>query len=422
MSSFKNRLPAVSAAQALDDLNDDPSQFVSTGLGSLDRALTATPESLRDQQQDGSGDRAENHVGNGSGPPGAPSGLCRGQVTEIWGPPGVGKTAMGIQIAASALSDGRGVVWRFAHVVEAARIKGRPEQILGRGASDGQRRQQSGLEREEEEHADGDEDGAPGEKAEHETDTEANAFVHYTSLLNEAFPKAPDGRNLKSSKASGLSTRRLQTVQYVIGALQKLAATRNCAVVLLSQCVTKMQSQNRGAALMPSISAGVWEQGLTTRIALFRDWMWKDGIPIDTRFVGIQRLAGKAIPGSGIQKVAAFRVESFGLAEVEFDEAEQQREQLRAGNGRSQTKRKLGVTRQEVPDSDEEYGWDSDDNAHLPPEPPQWQGSEDLIIGTQRSLDGEETEGDGDAELETDEGPEDGQATTEKRGYSGVSR
>lgn len=110
--------------------------------------------------------------------------------------------------------------------------------------------------------------------------------------------------------ASGLSTRRLQTVQYVIGALQKLAATRNCAVVLLSQCVTKMQSQNRGAALMPSISAGVWEQGLTTRIALFRDWMWKDGIPIDTRFVGIQRLAGKAVPGSGIQKVAAFRVES----------------------------------------------------------------------------------------------------------------
>lgn len=112
----------------------------------------------------------------------------------------------------------------------------------------------------------------------------------------------------------------------------------------------------------------------------------------------------------------------FGLAEVEFDEAEQQREQLRAGDGRSQTKRKLGVTRHEVPDSDEEYGWDSDDNAHLPPEPPQWQGSEDLIIGTQRSLDGEETEGDGDAELETDEGPEDGQATTEKRGYSGVSR
>lgn len=131
---------------------------------------------------------------------------------------------------------------RFAHVVEAVRIKDGPEQIKGRGASDGQRKQQRGLEREEEERADGDEDGAPGEKAEHETDTEANPFVHYTctslahfiallcrpvaqsipsttavvvvdslsALLNEAFPKAPDGRNLKSSKGKrrGLVWRR----------------------------------------------------------------------------------------------------------------------------------------------------------------------------------------------------------------------
>ena len=65
-----DRLPTVSAAQALEDLNGDPSRHVSTGLQDLDRALLA--------------------VADQSG-----GGVQRGQVTEIWGPPGVGKTALG---------------------------------------------------------------------------------------------------------------------------------------------------------------------------------------------------------------------------------------------------------------------------------------------------------------------------------------
>ncbi|PKS07289.1 hypothetical protein jhhlp_005891 [Lomentospora prolificans] len=419
-----HRLPAVSAAQALEDLNDDPSQCVSTGLSRLDRALSAAPESLRELQK-----------GDDDEPSPVPSGVYRGQVTEIWGPPGVGKTAVGIQIAASALSDGHGVAWvdtkkssdidctyplcgrRFRDVAEAVRSRKRSDEKLVKGTPDEQQQEQR--------------------TAEHESsDHDAELFVHYacaslahfiallcrpvtkslpsntavvivdslSALLNEAFPKTPDGRSFKSNKGSGLSTRRLQTLQYVIGALQKLAATRNCALVLLSQCATKMQSRNRGAALMPSINASVWEQGIPTRLVLFRDWMWKDGVPSDTCFVGLQRLSGKAMPNS-VQRVTAFRVEGTGLVEVDYDETEQQREQLQIGDAKPQMKRKLGVTRQEVPDSDEEYGWDPDDDAHLPPEPPQWQGSEDLIIGTQRSLDGEDTEGDADADEEADQDP-----------------
>jgi len=46
-------------------------------------------------------------------------------------------------------------------------------------------------------------------------------------------------------------------------------------------------------------------------------------------------------------------------------------------------KRKLGQTELEVPDSedDEDYGWADEDEAALPAPPPQWQGSEDLILG-----------------------------------------
>lgn len=40
-----------------------------------------------------------------------PGGISRGKVTEVYGPPGVGKTALGMQLAASALHAGEGVLW-----------------------------------------------------------------------------------------------------------------------------------------------------------------------------------------------------------------------------------------------------------------------------------------------------------------------
>lgn len=46
-------------------------------------------------------------------------------------------------------------------------------------------------------------------------------------------------------------------------------------------------------------------------------------------------------------------------------------------------KRKLEHTALELPDSedDEDYGWADDDEARLPAPPPQWQGSEDILLG-----------------------------------------
>lgn len=51
-------------------------------------------------------------------------------------------------------------------------------------------------------------------------------------------------------------------------------------------------------------------------------------------------------------------------------------------------KRKLGATSFEIPDSeDEDYGWQDDDDNALPRPPPQWQGSEDLILGQEPGAD-----------------------------------
>ncbi|KAM0576982.1 hypothetical protein ACHAO2_005709 [Verticillium nonalfalfae] len=156
-----------------------------------------------------------------------------------------------------------------------------------------------------------------------------------------------------------LAARRLQTLQHVVSALQKLAATRNCAVVVLTQCATKMQAES-GATLVPAINANVWEQGVSTRLVVFKDWAWKDGSPSTVCLAGVQKLEGRV--GSEARKM-----DDAGL---------------------------------EVPDSDEgegDYGWEVDDDAAAPV-PPQTQGSEDLLLGVNHGLYDEDDDENGDDE------------------------
>ncbi len=68
-----DRLPTVSASQALHNLHARGSHTVSTGLSQLNKFLS--PQSL------------SGHVIAG--------GLMRGKVTEVFGPSGSGKTAFG---------------------------------------------------------------------------------------------------------------------------------------------------------------------------------------------------------------------------------------------------------------------------------------------------------------------------------------
>lgn len=97
-------------------------------------------------------------------------------------------------------------------------------------------------------------------------------------------------------------------LQYIIGALQKLAATRDAAVVVLTQCATRMQAE-KGATLIPSINANVWEQGIATRVALFRDWTWNDGRASGTRLAAVQKVNGM-VASDALEKVFAYKIES----------------------------------------------------------------------------------------------------------------
>lgn len=73
-------------------------------------------------------------------------------------------------------------------------------------------------------------------------------------------------------------------------------------------------------------------------------------------------------------------------------------------------KRKLGHTDLEIPDSedDEDYGWAEEDEASMPGPPPQWQGSEDILLGQEVGhSDDDDDDDDGEGEADENESGDD---------------
>ncbi|KAH7165481.1 P-loop containing nucleoside triphosphate hydrolase protein [Dactylonectria macrodidyma] len=385
-----HRLPTVSASQALDDLRDDTSTVISTGLDDLDNVL------LDAASLDASGSSQR-------------GGVKRGQVTEIWGPPGTGKTALGIQLATNTLCDGEAVVWVDCfQSVYSDRVK---------AVVDSTRKTRV----------------CPVPEAGQESDL--SRFFHYScltlphlialvsrptlksiptncslfvisslsALINAALPKSHDNNAApKLHKGPTPSAKRVQALQSIMHSLQKLAATRNCAVVILSQCATKMHSE-RGATLTPAVTATVWEHGVSTRLVLFRDWIWQGNTLASVFLAGLQKLDGKATL-EAVESIVAFKVEPDGVTKVPYDAS-----QSIEVTGH---KRKLGQTGLEVPDSEDEenYGWGDGDEAAMPAPPPQWQGSEDILLGQDVGRSDEEysddSYGDGDGDGDDDDNRE----------------
>uniref|UniRef100_A0A8H7TTI6 RecA family profile 1 domain-containing protein n=1 Tax=Bionectria ochroleuca TaxID=29856 RepID=A0A8H7TTI6_BIOOC len=387
-----HRLPTVSASAILDELKDDSSTYVSTGLPDLDKKLQSATSS-ESQDLDVTG------------------GIKRGQVTELWGPPGSGKTAIGIQLTANALANGDTVVWvdcfqsvsldRMTKVVDVAKKSQASEPDPHKESQESEEEALGGV-----------------------THYNCLTLPHFialvskpsprlipentslfivsslTTLINSVLPKPKDAqRGMLHNKGPSAFAKRQQALQAIMKALQTLASTRKCAVVLLSQCATKMRLE-RGASLIPAVAASVWEQNISTRIALFRDWSWRDNTPSSIFLAGLQKLDGK-VSEDMMEHASAFSVSGYGVASACYD-----------GGGRrssgiapmTQHKRKLGNTDFEVPDSedDEDYGWANEDDAHLPPPPSQWQGSEDILLGQAvgRSDDGSDWD-EGDVEGHT---------------------
>ncbi|KAI0022548.1 P-loop containing nucleoside triphosphate hydrolase protein [Xylariomycetidae sp. FL0641] len=316
-----HRMPTVSAAQALDELKTDPQRYLSTGIDALDRALT-----------------------DGPGASQCPGGIQKGQMVEVWGPPGSGKTAFALQVATGALREGK--INRTDNLVHfATPTLAHLISLLCKPTV-----------------------------ASIPSDTSLVVVDALSGLVNHAFPKNLEPR--QAAKGPGPSARRMQVLQFISSALQKLAATRDLVVLVLTQCATRMQAE-RGATLIPAINATAWEQGVATRLLLFRDWAFEGETVHDVHLVGIQKRDGKASAGT-LGPLFAFDILSDGLIGRELDRDQHSL----ALTATPHVKRKLDQTDFEIADSEgEDYGWADEDDTELPGMPPQWQGSEDLLLG-----------------------------------------
>ncbi|CCD33944.1 hypothetical protein BofuT4_P051340.1 [Botrytis cinerea T4] len=325
-SSSPHRMPTVSAAQALQDLESSPTRCISTGLSLLDLALQNKDPLQVSTSVD------HNH-----------GGIPRGKVTEIYGPPGVGKTTLGMHLAARVLHQNENVVWVDFH----------------------------------------------------------SRMIWSTYIATIAFPRnAVSTSTPKKPGVPNPSSRKFPLLQYLINALQKLATTRNIAIIILTQCVTKMRP-GLGAALIPSISATSWEQGLGCRVALFRDWGWDDdeGNKVDgVRFAQVIKANGITLSeGKGI--FSAFVIRKAGVSSITPNRGSPLLPRLAPAIALPTQKRKRSEF--EIPDSedDEDYGWAEEDE-ELPPMPPQWQGSEDVLAPPQGDSEDELPPPQGDSEDE----------------------
>lgn len=140
-----------------------------------------------------------------------------------------------------------------------------------------------------------------------------------STLFDNAYPRNADGRAAKnrSDQARWAAGRKFAVMNELISTLTKLAAMHDIALLLTSQTITRIRAGSR-ALLVPAIVGAEWENGISARLVLFRDWVpgqgkWTkaDAARMQkTRFAGVLKANGVALADDGgLGAVVPFAVE-----------------------------------------------------------------------------------------------------------------
>ncbi|CAF9907977.1 MAG: hypothetical protein GOMPHAMPRED_006038 [Gomphillus americanus] len=294
-----HRLPTISASQALHNLDQSSGKWVTTGLSRLDLALKRSSVVTLPSQSNVSG------------------GFPKGHITEIYGPPAAGKTAIGLQAAIEALRQGSHVVW-----IDANKPLYGPRLLSAFPEASSQDLLQ---------------------KFHHYT---APTLPHLLALVchsSPLFPPAgttiliidglsalftqtyPDNPNAalhsrkKTSSETWAASQRYTVITVLLSKLTKLAVIHNLAVVLISQTSIKVQ-YDIGAVLRPVTWMKSWTEGIANRVIVFRDFYRsangdkRKGV----RYVGVVKLNG--VVRDRLDVLTMFQINSDGCRQIESEE------------------------------------------------------------------------------------------------------
>lgn len=303
-SSSHHRLPTISGVEALQAVTVK-ARAIPTSLDTLDSYLLPI-----------------------NALPRAASGIQRGHVTEIFGPPGAGKTALGLQLACNALHSSPNpaeVLWinggsplveeRFDSIF----IQSHDPSDPSRASSPQQPDPNLGL------------------LSEHLTYLEVNTlprlltiFAHPTaelpspktalivvddisnivsgSLLRRSKP-SPNGSEpppgIQEKLARNAASKRFRVIETLASAMAKLAALRNLALVVLTNSTTNFKAGQK-ASLRPALASQAWDSSIHARIMLYYDFPPLPQEPSSEyslsiyglarlRYAEVQRLSGRDV-------------------------------------------------------------------------------------------------------------------------------
>lgn len=297
-TSSEHRLPTISGADALQTTSIR-AKAIETSLPTLDSTLL--PNNL----------------------PLATPGIQIGHVTEIYGPPGVGKTTFGLQLAVNGIRSRRDesrVLWvnTGSPIVEERLDEINAAYTFPPDHDTPSSPPQDTTTRDK-----------LGERFDYLEATSLprllTLFLHPTedlpqketrlividdlsNLVLGSFsndpktikPTAPAAVQEKlAKKAAG---KRFQIIENLAAAMSKLAALRNLAIVVLTGTATNLKSGEQKGVLTPALASQAWESAVHTRIMLYRDFPPDDleleilnQLEFGLRYADVQNLARKHV-------------------------------------------------------------------------------------------------------------------------------
>lgn len=177
-----------------------------------------------------------------------------------------------------------------------------------------------------------------------------------STLFALAYPKTGENASSqqtavrKSDAAQWASGRRWAVMGDIISKISRLATTWNIAILLTSQMTTRVTSE-AGAVLQPAISGTTWDTGISSRVMVFRDWIFQttdagssqgENVP-GVRVASVSK--AKGVSCEGMTKTVMFTIEKASavaccgkalLKDTDRSQGNPNR------SGRDQTERNLG--------------------------------------------------------------------------------
>ncbi|KAI8931288.1 hypothetical protein NX059_011632 [Plenodomus lindquistii] len=193
------------------------------------------------------------------------------------------------------------------------------------------------------------------------------------TLVDNAYPRNSDDRQakVKTEQSRWAAGRRFAIINDLISTFTRFAATHDIALLITSQTITRMRGSSR-AVLVPAMSGMEWENGISTRLVLFRDWMRTENSNDKAeaarlqraRFVGLTKANGVSLAEEGgVGTVVAFTIEHSGLQDLNIPADNITAPVVTFTHARPPKRPAAEIDQDagEEPNSDELYGWIEDD-------------------------------------------------------------